>query len=74
MRAAIHPQFVTTMVICGNCGASFETRSTISELTLEICSHCHPAYTGRQQRPASGSQVERFNRRWAERGPALAAS
>jgi large subunit ribosomal protein L31 len=74
MRGAIHPQFVTTMVVCGDCGASFETRSTISELRLEICSRCHPAYTGRQQRPASGSQVERFNRRWAKPDPASAAN
>ncbi len=64
MRGTIHPQFVATMVTCGNCGNSFETRSTVSDLRLDVCSHCHPAYTDQPERRPGGSRVERFNRRW----------
>ena len=64
MREAIQPELVATAVTCGSCGTSFETRSTVGELRLEVCSHCHPAYTGQAERRADGTQVERFNRRW----------
>ena len=74
MRGAIHPRFVATMAICGNCGTSFETRSTVSELRLDVCSHCHPAYTDQPERRSGGSQVERFNRRWGTHAAAVTSS
>jgi len=64
MREAIHPETTITSVTCGNCGASFATRSTVSELRLDVCSSCHPAYTGGVERQAAGTRVERFNKRW----------
>jgi large subunit ribosomal protein L31 len=67
VRETIHPRLVTTTVVCGNCGTSFELRSTVAELRLDVCSSCHPVYTGRSERQAGGSQVERFNRRWGTR-------
>ena len=57
MKADIHPKYVNTMVTCG-CGNTFETRSTQPEIKVEICSNCHPFYTGQQMfvdtRPAAG--------------------
>lgn len=63
MKPAIHPEQREAMMTCGNCGTSFELRSTSSDLTLDTCSHCHPAYTGRPARALSGNRVERFERR-----------
>jgi large subunit ribosomal protein L31 len=48
-----------------SCGASFTTRSTAEAIALDICSNCHPAYTGRERSRLSGSRIERFNRRRA---------
>ena len=65
MRAAIHPTFADTTATCGNCGTTFALRSTRAELHLDVCSHCHPAYTDEPARRATrGSQIERFARRW----------
>jgi large subunit ribosomal protein L31 len=55
---------------CSSCGASFSTRSTGHTISVEVCSNCHPAYTGREHAVASSSRIERFNRR---RGVAAAA-
>jgi large subunit ribosomal protein L31 len=63
MRDAIHPRLVRTTVTCGSCGTEFETRSTVGELRVEVCSSCHPAYTGRTTARPGGSRVERFERR-----------
>ena len=63
MRGEIQPELMTTAVVCGSCGTTFETRSTVSELRLDVCSSCHPAYVGGVERQATGSRVERFNRR-----------
>ena len=71
MRAEIQPELVPTTVTCGTCGTGFETRSTVRELRLDVCSHCHPAYTGQAERRADGTQVERFNRRWGTSRPAF---
>jgi large subunit ribosomal protein L31 len=67
MRRALHPQLMQTTAVCANCGASFELRSTVSALRVDVCSNCHPAYTGQTERRAIGSQVERFHRRWGAR-------
>ena len=62
MKADIHPEYVITNVTC-SCGNSFQTRSTKSELHVEICSECHPFYTGKQKLVDTGGRVERFQRR-----------
>ena len=60
-----HPERVIATVRCVSCGNVFTTRSTRSEITIDVCSNCHPAYTGREHAVASGDRVERFNRRRA---------
>jgi large subunit ribosomal protein L31 len=61
-----HPNMNLVDVRCTSCGASFTTRSaTEGPLAVDVCSNCHPAYTGRERRVATGSRIERFNRRRA---------
>jgi large subunit ribosomal protein L31 len=62
-----HPELVSTSVRCNNCGNEFSTRSTRGELAVEVCSNCHPAYTGIERAVAHGSRIERFERRRARR-------
>ena len=64
MKADIHPEYVPSHVRC-TCGNEFWTRSTKPELHVEICSNCHPFYTGRQKLVDTGGRVERFRRRAA---------
>jgi large subunit ribosomal protein L31 len=71
MKAKIHPSYVTARVHC-TCGNEFITRATQEELRVEVCSNCHPFYTGRQKLVDSGGRVERFQRRMAK-GRAQAA-
>jgi len=60
-----HPELTMTSVRCTTCGNEFTTRSVRSELVVDVCSRCHPAYTGQERSVASGSRVERFERRRA---------
>jgi large subunit ribosomal protein L31 len=69
MKPDIHPEYMLTNVSC-SCGASFQTRSTKPELHVEICSNCHPFYTGKQKLMDSGGRVERFQRRLERAGGA----
>ena len=62
MKTGIHPDYVLATVRCA-CGNEFQTRSTKPELHVEICSACHPFYTGKQKLVDSGGRVERFQRR-----------
>ncbi len=62
MREGIHPNYDVCTVKCA-CGNVFETRSTSKELKVDICSKCHPFFTGRQKLVDSGGRVDRFNRR-----------
>ncbi|HHT74243.1 MAG TPA: 50S ribosomal protein L31 [Firmicutes bacterium] len=60
MKAKIHPKYEKSVVTCA-CGATFETRSTKPEIRVEVCSECHPFYTGQRQTVTqSGGRVERF--------------
>jgi large subunit ribosomal protein L31 len=63
-KLTAHPELVVTTVRCA-CGNEFTTRSTRAELTVDVCSSCHPAYTGVERSLASGSRIERFERRRA---------
>ena len=63
MREEIHPHYGLAKVRCA-CGYQFETRSTRPEYHLEICSHCHPFFTGKQKLVDSAGRVERFTKRY----------
>ena len=67
MKSGIHPEYVVTNVNC-DCGNSFTTRSTKTSgsIHVEICSNCHPFYTGRQKLVDTGGRVDRFRRRAAK--------
>jgi len=72
MKAGIHPEYVVTNVHCA-CGATWTTRSTKKgELRLEICSSCHPFFTGKQKLIDSAGRVERFNRKYPKKDAASA--
>jgi len=60
-----HPETHLVDVVCANCGSEFVIRSTASSVSVDVCSSCHPAYTGVQQSSARGSRTDRFNRRRA---------
>lgn len=63
MKADIHPDHVLTTVTC-SCGNTFVTRSTKPELHVEVCSHCHPFYTGKQKYVDTAGRVERFQKKY----------
>ena len=63
MKPEIHPKYVDCTVTCV-CGASFETRSLQPEMKIEICSACHPFFTGKQKIVDTAGRVERFMRKW----------
>jgi large subunit ribosomal protein L31 len=63
MKPKIHPEYKEVSVVCA-CGETFVTRSTRKELRLEICSKCHPFFTGKQKLIDTAGRVERFNRRY----------
>jgi large subunit ribosomal protein L31 len=63
MKKNIHPEYHTATVTCG-CGASFTTRSTRVVIQVEICSSCHPFYTGKQKLVDAAGQIEKFQRRY----------
>ena len=66
MKAGIHPEYTTTQVHCTSCGTDFETRSTGGDaITVDICSNCHPFYTGKQRIVDTGGRVQRFRNRQA---------
>ena len=63
MKKEIHPELFLVTAVCA-CGNTFETHATKKELRLEICSACHPYYTGKQKLIDTAGRVERFNRRY----------
>ena len=63
MKADIHPKYETATVHCA-CGHSFETRSTNPDIHVEICSNCHPFFTGKQKLVDTAGRVERFRQRY----------
>ncbi len=70
MKKDIHPEYVETTVTCG-CGETFKTRSTKPKIVVEICSKCHPFYTGRQRLVDTTGKVERFRRRYRKSAKAV---
>jgi large subunit ribosomal protein L31 len=71
MKNGIHPKYHMVMVTCA-CGETFQTRSTNPELRLEICSKCHPFFTGKQKLIDSAGRVERFEKRYRQAAPEAA--
>jgi len=69
MKAAIHPEYKEIAVTC-SCGNKFNTRSTMSkpELHVEVCSECHPFYTGTQKIVDTAGRVEKFRQKYAKSG------
>ncbi len=63
MKPGIHPEYTATKITCA-CGRVSETFSTVDELHVEICSHCHPFFTGRQKLVDTAGRVERFRRKY----------
>lgn len=62
MKKDIHPKYESCTVTCA-CGETFETRATVSSMNIDICSKCHPFYTGKQKLVDTGGRVDKFNRR-----------
>ena len=72
MKSEIHPQYNTVKATC-SCGNVIEVGSTLSEdIHVDVCSNCHPFYTGKQKIMDSGGRVERFRQRFGSRGASAA--
>ena len=66
MKPDIHPEYSETTVTCA-CGETFQTRSTAKDIHVEICSKCHPFFTGKQKLVDSEGRVERFKKKYAKK-------
>ncbi len=67
MKKKIHPKYVDTVVKCG-CGNSFNTRSTVPELNVDICNACHPFYTGKLKFVDTAGRIEKFKNKFSGGG------
>jgi large subunit ribosomal protein L31 len=65
VKAGIHPEYHEVTITCA-CGASYPTRSTRKDIKVEICSNCHPFFTGKQKLIDTAGRVERFRRKYAK--------
>ncbi|NIP82286.1 MAG: 50S ribosomal protein L31, partial [Gemmatimonadetes bacterium] len=65
MKQGIHPEYKLATVHCA-CGNTFQTRSTQDDIHLDVCSVCHPFFTGKQRLMDTAGRVERFRRKWAK--------
>ncbi|TAJ09467.1 MAG: 50S ribosomal protein L31 [Nitrospirae bacterium] len=66
MKKGIHPEYVEVTVHCA-CGAKFRTRSTVGDLKVDICSRCHPFFTGTQKIVDTEGRVERFKKKYTKK-------
>ena len=73
MKDKIHPKYMQAKVVCA-CGNTFTTGSTKPELHVEVCSNCHPFFTGKQHILDIQGRVERFNKRYAKSQAASASA
>ena len=67
--SANHPEYTPTSISC-SCGVVYQTRSTRDDFQIEVCSACHPFYTGKQKILDAAGRVERFNRKYGRKGEA----
>lgn len=65
MKDGIHPTYEVVTAVCA-CGAAFQTRSTRKDLTVDICSQCHPFYTGKQRLVDTAGRIDRFRRKYGQ--------
>ena len=65
MKEQIHPDYQEVKVTCG-CGNTFMTGSVKKELRVDVCSKCHPFYTGQQRNFTAGGRIEKFNKRYGK--------
>ena len=65
MKAGIHPEYKDAKIVCA-CGHVVDTRSTAGNIHVEICSNCHPFFTGKQKLVDTAGRVERFNRKYSK--------
>ena len=73
MKNAIHPTYAAINVVCASCGNSFTTGSTLGhDLQADVCSNCHPFYTGKQRLVDTGGRIERFRAKYATSGVSAA--
>jgi large subunit ribosomal protein L31 len=63
LKDGIHPKYVESKVTC-SCGETFTTKSTLPEIKVDVCSACHPFYTGKQKLVDTAGRVERFNKKY----------
>jgi large subunit ribosomal protein L31 len=63
MKPGIHPEYHITTVTCA-CGETFETGSTKAHIRVDVCSKCHPFFTGKQKLVDSGGRIDRFNKKY----------
>ena len=66
MKAEIHPTYFTDAKVVCVCGNTFETGSTMKEINIDICSECHPFYTGKQKLVDTEGRVEKFKKKYAK--------
>lgn len=66
MKDKIHPKYYKTKITCA-CGNVIETRSTVKDITVEICSKCHPFFTGKQKLVDSAGRVDRYKKRYGQK-------
>ncbi len=66
MKEGIHPDYKEAKVICA-CGTTFTTRSTVPEIRVDICSKCHPFFTGKQKIVDAEGRVEKFKKKYAKK-------
>ncbi|HKJ71837.1 MAG TPA: 50S ribosomal protein L31 [Gammaproteobacteria bacterium] len=67
MKEGIHPEYVSATVTCA-CGNTFETRSTLESIHVDVCSACHPFFTGKQKIVDTAGRVEKFRRKYGKNG------
>ena len=65
MKSGIHPKYVNCEIICG-CGNKFTTRATVESIRVEICSECHPYYTGKQKFVDAAGRVDKFMKKYGK--------
>ena len=65
MKEGIHPNYVETTITCSSCGSVVQTRSTVPQIRVDLCSNCHPFYTGKKRIVDTAGRVDRFNQRRA---------
>lgn len=63
MKTGIHPELTSTTITCSSCGTTRETMTTRAFTSVDVCSSCHPAYTGVERQQMRGGRIERFERR-----------